>query len=508
MPRVISSEQMKRLDSRTINEYGIPSRTLMENAGTGCFRYLQEHHRQELAGGIALLCGYGNNGGDGFVIAYQLQAAGYPVTILEVGTGKSSEETLANRNRCLQCGIPVLTVRKDNLETEVASCLKGQKVIIDAIYGIGFRGSLEGTVADLVRLVNSLEALKVAVDIASGLNADTGLTGLAFRADVTLTMAALKTGHLIGEGKACSGRTVVIPIGIPDALWEQEQCGVLSGENDIVMPVRNRYSHKGDYGRIAVFAGSEGFTGAAFMASLAALRAGAGLVTIHSHPAQAPLYYHKPYEVMWTDIPLARDGSPDGKTLFDKLARTEVILFGPGSGTGEFTAQVLFLILRYWDKPAVLDADGLNLLSTHPEWYKYLNNKPFVLTPHWGEFCRLAGIRMEDLTREVLFHLTSFVHTHKVAVLLKSHTSIYYDGKHLIYNTTGNDGLAKGGSGDLLAGLLTSFLAQGLARDKAAQAAAWWLGKTAERLAQARKAFSILPEDILSQLFVEDGSLS
>jgi hydroxyethylthiazole kinase-like uncharacterized protein yjeF len=501
MKIVVSTQQMKELDSRTIKEFGIPSRVLMENAGKGCAELLHNSFSGLLSKGVVVICGYGNNGGDGYVIARWLDYYGYDVSILTVCKGNSSPETIANRDLCKKLLIEFIDFSDEDFEEFSEAVLFDAGVIIDAIYGINFKGKLNTQVAELIELVNETQALRVAIDIPSGVNADTGIAELAFHATLTLTMEAMKFGHLLGKGKLYSGIVDIIPIGIPDPLWENAEAAVLLDETVAHLPERNEFSHKGDYGRIAVFAGSPGFTGAAFLSSLAAVKAGAGLVTIFSHPEQMQIYDSKPYEVMVRAIPLQSEGKINYTALAETLDKYDVILFGPGCTVSEFTLQTLNFILNEWHKCAVIDADGLNTLAQHPELYAHLADKPIIITPHWGEFCRLTGLSVEDLEQNCLTQLKQFVEAHKTKVLLKSNTSIYYDTEVTYINSNGNDGLSTGGSGDVLSGLIAGFLAQRMCPANAAGMAAYYLGLTAERLAEKQETLSITPTDILDYIF-------
>ncbi len=501
MVRVISSRQMKQLDYRTINDYGIPALDLMENAGKGCADYLHQHFSKALKIGTIVLCGKGNNGGDGYVIARWLVQYGYKVGIIEFGSGAFSMETEANRKLCLKQNLPVTQVESESDLGKFGEIMQSGITVIDAIFGIGFRGELEGYLAEAIELVNRLKGFRVAVDIPSGLCADSGKAKLAFRADVTLTMAAMKYGHVLNQGKHFCGRIEVIPIGIPEHLWDTEKTGLLLNESSVKLPVRWQSAHKGDFGKLAVIAGSAGYTGAAYMCCQAALRSGAGLITLFCHPSLSSIFAAKLVEVMWCELPLLKSGNLDVNALEIKLKDFDVILFGSGCGKSELTYQLLEFLLKHWQKPAVIDADGLNVLAEHQELYPQLKKKPVVLTPHWGEFCRLAGIHISALYEDCFSELTKFVDKYGLKVLLKSHTSVYYDGDKLLFNNTGNDGLAKGGSGDVLAGLIAGFLTQRMPPEKAVGTAVYFLGLTAEYLAGKRVAFSITPMDIINVIF-------
>lgn len=496
---------MRALDNRTIDELGIPSAVLMENAGKGCADYLIKNHAEALSKAVLVLCGFGNNGGDGFVIARWLHYYKINVNILLVNRGDSSTETLSNLAICQKLDIPIYKLwemsSESDLEINLKALLIQSDVVIDAIYGIGFRGKLSAPILKLIETVNSGASLKVAIDIPSGLNADTGYAEVCFEADQTLTMAAKKYGHYLGNGRKLCGNVSVIPIGIPSEYFDACKAGYEIDDTNVFLPSRGKYSHKGDNGRIAVFAGSPGFTGAAFLAATACLRAGAGLVTIFCHPDQMQYFNNKPYEVMVRELPVDNDGKLDQPALQESLTAYDVLLFGPGIGVTEESYHLLHYLLSFWDKLGVIDADGLSILAAHPELISLLKNKKIVLTPHWGEFCRLAKITRQDLEADCLLQLKKFVGSTDTKIYLKSHVSIYHDGHDLIINTAGNDGLAKGGSGDILSGLTAGFMGQDFPVHLAAPTAGWYLGKTAERLIQLKPSHALMPTEILDKIF-------
>ncbi len=492
---------MKNIDLKTIRDYGIPARQLMENAGNGCASYLIGNHDHSLKRGVVVLCGHGNNGGDGYVLARILHEHRYPVTVIDLGEGTPSPETRAGKELCEKLKIEFVRPEDHDYAEMVEEVLSGCGVIVDAIYGIGFRGRLQGAIAAMVEEVNATNAFRVAIDMPSGVHADTGYAELAFEAHLTLTMEVMKYGQLLGRGRQCCGQTSVVSIGIPMAALKQEQKSYLMTLPIALLPERDRCAHKGDCGRLAMFAGSPGFTGAAFLAAQAALRAGAGLVTLFCHPEHFLHYVSKPQEVMVKPVPLLEGGELDIPALQTELEKYDALLLGPGCGMNDHTARLLKFVTEHWQKPAVIDADGLNALALHPELYGKLSGRNIILTPHWGEFCRLAKVGMGALHNDCLSELRKFVEAHNLQVLLKSHTSIYCDSSTTFFNTSGNDGLATGGSGDILAGLITSFLGQKMSPRFAAGSAAFHLGYTAELLAGQRETFSITPTDILDNIF-------
>lgn len=504
MRHIVSSEQMKALDNRTINELGIPSRVLMETAGKGCADYLHLHHSDQMYDGIAVLCGYGNNGGDGYVIARWLHQYGYKVRILEAARGNMSPETAANRLACEKLEIPIIKYWElDEAKLDLTNTIiMLQSMIIDAIYGIGFRGKLSDLMQELFDTIDACPGFKVAIDIPSGLNADNGCGKQGPTFDLTLAIDALKTGHLLGDQRHCCGKVEIIPIGIPEDYYIDLNAPYELEADLAFLPQRKKESHKGDHGRVAVFAGSQGMTGAAFLASRACLKAGAGLVTIFVHPQQMLHFAAKPWEVMLTEIPVLADGSLDDMALNRKLEKFDLILYGPGIGVTEFNTAVLTHILQTWLQKIVIDADGLNILAANRQLLPLLSKSMHVLTPHWGEFCRLAEITMEELKSDPVGVAKRFTEQYPVTLLLKSYTTIYIKGKDIVFNTTGNDGLATGGSGDVLAGLIAGFMSPRSIFTAFPLIASYYLGKTAEYLATRQETFSITPTDILEHIFM------
>ncbi|HOD18020.1 MAG TPA: NAD(P)H-hydrate dehydratase [Candidatus Cloacimonadota bacterium] len=499
---VATSDQMRRVERVTMEEIGISSRILMENAGRSCAEMLDCRFKDVMYLGVAILCGTGNNGGDGYVLARWLDYFCYDVTIITTGEGKISLDNLVNKQICEKLNIDIINWDDPNSRRAAKEELENVGVIIDAIYGTGFKGKITGPTAELIKEVNGLDKIKVALDIPSGVNADTGEAELAFIAHITFAMEALKPGHLLGKGRAYSGILRTLQIGIPSMLLEIEGAAYLLDEKNAVFPERYKFSHKGDYGRVAIFAGSPGMTGAAFMAAQAALKVGAGLVTIFCHPDNMLFYANKPYEVMIKPVPLSGKDTIDAEALSKELEKFDVLLVGPGCGISDYTHNLLSYLVSEWNKPGVIDADGLNTLALHPELVKQLGNKQMILTPHWGEFCRLAQTEMSALQKDCLKVLKNYVETNAVKVLLKSSTSVYCDGDYMFFNAKGNDGLATGGSGDVLAGMITGFLAQKLSPEQAAGTAAYYLGATAEKLADKQETFSITPTDLLDNMFL------
>jgi NAD(P)H-hydrate epimerase len=487
---ILSREEMYSLDKYTIEKIGIPGKELMENAGKGCSEFI---HQELLKpqNKVAIFCGSGNNGGDGFVIVRYLKNWGYKICIFLLGsTDKMSSETLENYESCRDLEIEIIQINNAEIE------LSDFDLIVDAIFGVGLQGVVKGWKADLIEKINSSGKPVVAIDIASGVDANTGQAEVAINADHTLTMANFKYGHFQEKGREKSGKVRVIDIGIPDELYKKfpPKAKLITDEN-VKYPERSPLSHKGDYGKVGIIAGSPGFSGAAIMASRAALRSGAGLITLFHPEGMEQIFETQLLEVMTYAIP---EGFND---FFKKLNSMDVLLIGPGIGTSNETVELVKKVLQTWDKPVVIDADGLNILSENENILKLIANKPVILTPHIGEFARLAKKEISEILADPLEELNNFIKKYKCNILLKSATTIFADGEKFIFDISGNDGLATGGSGDVLAGIIVSFLGQKLPLKDAAISASFLMGKTAEKLAEIRKPASIIPSDIIEEIF-------
>lgn len=520
---VLSREEMYAIDKFTIENVGISGLQLMENAGKECAEFIRnelleysEDVRETLKESsekntvketfsrfrIALFCGSGNNGGDGFVIARYLKKWQYSPEIFLMGnTDKMSPETLSNYNKCEELDIPINKIEKEPDD------LSDFDLIVDAIFGVGLKGEVQGWQADVINKINSSEKTVAAIDIASGIDANTGQAEIAVKADFTLTMAAIKYGQLLGTGREKSGEVLIIDIGIPeDVFLKFPLKGKLATCENVVFPHRSKFSHKGDYGRIGIIAGSPGFTGAAILSSRAALRSGAGMITLFHPPGLEMIFENQLIEVMTYTIPLFLESGKESNELnsdgfFNKLNSMDVLLIGPGIGTSTETVELLKQITASWNKPLILDADALNILADNKNILDDISGKQVILTPHIGEFARLCEVTTEDILKDPLHYLQNFTAKYNCNILLKSATSIYCDKTGFVFNITGNDGLSTGGSGDVLAGIITSFIGQKLSLKDAAVSASYLMGETAEKLAEIRKPASIVPSDIIENIF-------
>ncbi len=504
---ILTKEEAVRLDQQTIKEFGLSGQILMEIAGKTCAEKISALMPPN-SGQVIIFCGSGNNGGDGFVIARWLtQFKHKAVIVLTDDPGKMSQETNLNYILCQKMSIQILKLSE--LTGKNLSMLLAHSVyIVDAILGIGFKGTVSQFLQELFNALNYSSVPKIAIDIPSGINADTGRGIHYIQAERTYTMIFPKQGLYLNEGKSASGAIEVIDIGVPvNIIHNNPPTACLIEQNNVKFPLRSNAFHKGNYGKIGIVAGSSGFSGAAIMASRACLRAGAGLITLF-HPMQMEqIFSGKTPEIMTFPLVENPDGSWNCSEIMLKLSTLDVALVGPGIGTETKVRQFLRYFLKNWDKPAVLDADALNIISQEPDLLSLLADKPFVLTPHYGEFCRLAKLTMDDFREDPIKFLKDFSSKYKINVSLKSSTTVYCgkNGNSLSFIAKGNDGLATGGSGDVLAGVISSFLGQGLSLQDAACSASYLVGKTAEYLSLKRSTASIIPSDIIENLFIKES---
>lgn len=492
---VLTNKQMRDADGYTIEKLGVPSVTLMERAGIAL---AEEAERLAPTGKVLCVCGGGNNGGDGFVCARILKGRGRVVTTV-CFADKFSDDCLTNKEKWLACGGEVLSDFSD---------ADGCALIVDCLFGTGFHGSLDGENAKAVLWMNAQKKQGVKIlsaDIPSGLCGDNGLAkGAAVCADVTLCLGEVKAGVLLADGLDFSGEIKCADIGI--SLPENGYAEWIDGDiAKSLLPTRKRNSHKGSFGRAAIVAGSVAYTGAAYLSAAAAacLRAGAGYTTLFVPGDILPYYVLKAPEV------LLKSTNEGGRYVFNEENARELLLydavaFGMGMGCSEDVAEGAAYLLCNYTGRLILDADGLNSLARYKkeEFAPLFGNKQcdVLLTPHVKEFSRLSGKEVETIGTDGLSAPCSFAAEHGVNVLLKNASSIITDGRRIAINTTGNSGLAKGGSGDVLSGVIAGLCAQGLSTFDGARLGAYLVGKAAEVATLTAGEYSLTATDVIGCL--------
>jgi hydroxyethylthiazole kinase-like uncharacterized protein yjeF len=501
--KVLTAEQMRAVDRRTM-ELGIPGLILMENAGHRVAEFLAETFAPLAEHHVVILCGKGNNGGDGFVVARQLHTRLRPRR-LDVVLAAAPEElrgdAAENFRMLAACGCPV--------SLEISAAMRSATIVVDALLGTGLKGPATGRVLEFIREVNTgfPRARIVALDIPSGLDSDSGaLVGETVRADYTITFTAPKVGQVMPPACERVGRLVVRPIGSPPELYEQDDSIYLSLAEtrdfaDLFAP-RPPGAHKGDFGHVLILGGSRGKTGAAAMAGLAALRAGAGLVTVASGASAVPVIASHTPELMTEALPETADGAIATRAvevLEGLLQGKDVVAVGPGLGTHPETVALVRHLAASLTAPLVVDADGLNALAGCP--VPFASTAP-VLTPHPGEMGRLTGKTAAEVQADRLAAARGFALAHRVAVVLKGYRTLtaFPDGRVWV-NPTGSPAMATGGSGDILTGLIAGLLAQHPERREQAIVAAVWLhGRCGELGAAAYGEKALIATDLLEFL--------
>lgn len=473
---LVTADLMRELDRITIEEIGIPGVVLMENAGAGCARAIMEKFSDNAASGVAVVCGTGNNGGDGFVIARHLWNSGFDVTIFIVGDPeKIKGDAAVNKNIADAMGIPYGAAVTDE-NAEVFSIELDQfGLIVDALFGTGLDREVTGKYALAIEAINDASAIKFAVDIPSGLNADTGRPmGDAVFADMTVTFQMAKVGQWLYPGYLYCGELIVVDISIPEEVIDQISIPTKLIEQDSVIHLfipRHPEAHKGSFGHCVILGGSPGLSGAPVLAANAALRAGAGLVTVAAPDGINSILEGKLTEVMTAPMPQ----TPGGHLSLDALGGLKKFLIsksalavGPGIGTDEQTRDLLFALLPSVDLPMVLDADALNIIAGDPSILNDLEAET-ILTPHPGEMARLTGLTVDEINENRIEIGRKFAADHNVILILKGgRTLIFTPDQQVFLNTTGNPAMATGGTGDVLTGIIVGLLSQDIAPIEAA----------------------------------------
>jgi ADP-dependent NAD(P)H-hydrate dehydratase / NAD(P)H-hydrate epimerase len=505
---VPTAAEMRRMDAFAIERCGIPSATLMERAGTGAAEALLARFPHVRKAGVLVLAGKGNNGGDGFVLARALKRRRVRCEV--VLAAARSDITGPARSKMLaweRAGGRTQRVTGADLGA-LRRGLQRAGGVVDALFGTGIRGEVTGLAAELITLVNVSGLPTVALDIPSGLDADRGIPlGVAIQAEMTVAFAAPKLGTVLFPGARYAGDLAVIDIGIPaeavQAVGPRVEAVGAEEAGGLVRP-RDPEGHKGDHGHLAIVAGQRGKTGAAVLAARAAARAGAGLVTVGCPASVQPQVAAGLLEEMTWPLPDDGTGSlafsaPDAyrKLLDGKRA----VLAGPGIGVSDERRALVRWLLEEAGLPLVLDADGLNCLSAEPEAPAGDPERPAILTPHPGEMARLTGLSTAAVQDDRLAVARQLAGARQAVVVLKGARTVTAEpGGRLWINLSGNPGLGTGGTGDVLAGMIGSLLAQGYPADEAARLGVFLHGFAADRLAARRGVVGMIASDLIEEL--------
>lgn len=486
----VNAAQMKAADQYTIQKLGVPSLELMEHAAQACVQVLEDE-KFDLSH-VCVVCGSGNNGGDGFAIARILQNNRYSVETFCVGNPEHyTEETQEQMHRLQECGgkITYGMPQEDSYS-----------VIIDAVFGVGLSRKVEGRYRQVIEQMNRMGGTKFAVDIPSGLSATTGcILGCAFKADYTVTFQLKKIGLELSQGRTMAGRVIVPDIGIStDSICEDQEIVRTAGKDIYrkMLPDRPEDSNKGTYGRLLVIAGSKGMAGAAYLNAHAAYMTGAGLVRIYTSSDNR--------EILQTLLPeaiITTYEEYNKEELLSLLTWADSVCIGSGLGMSRLSEKILKTVIEYVKVPCLIDADGLNLLAENKNYLNQMAERRFVITPHMKEMSRLTGISVEELKADRIQILKDFSSRYRITCVLKdSRTLIASEEKGIRMNLTGNSAMAKAGSGDVLAGVISGWMVQGKEAEDAAELGTYIHGLSGDLAKFEKGVYSVMARDLIEYI--------
>ncbi len=504
---LVTSKEMREIDRNAIEKIGIPSEVLMENAGISVARRIKERFRNETHLKVVILSGHGNNGGDGFVVARHLGNAGYNVETWLVGDEqKLSRESRVHFNSLVNSGYRVEKWDETRFDV-LMDRMTDASVIVDALLGIGASGPLRQPYKKIIDYANGLNNFRVAVDLPSGVICDTGhVNNSAFLASMTVTFVSPKLGHLLFPGADYVGELFVEDISIPPIILKKTSLSKQLITSKIVrdkLPIRSSNTHKGTYGHALIIGGSKDMPGAPTLATKAALRAGVGLATIAIPKSIQSMVFSHVSEAICIGLPEKESGnlSINGiETLFDKSKKYEALCYGVGIGLWEEGYNLLKKILDNLIIPIVIDADGINVLSNKLD---ILRNReyPIILTPHPGEMARLIKNSVDFVQQNRIGVTQELAREYGIYVVLKGANTVIATPEGEIYiNQTGGTELAKGGTGDVLAGMITSFIAQKLSVKSSVLVAVYLHGLAGSLAVKSTSNYSIIATDIIEKI--------
>ena len=473
----VNAAQMKAADQYTIQKLEVPSLELMEHAAQACVQVLEDE-KVDLSH-VCVVCGSGNNGGDGFAIARILQNNRYSVETFCVGNPEHyTEETQEQMHRLQECGgkITYGMPQEDSYS-----------VIIDAVFGVGLSRKVEGRYRQVIEQMNRMRGTKFAVDIPSGLSATTGcILGCAFKADYTVTFQLKKIGLELSQGRTMAGRVIVPDIGIStDSICEDQEIVRTAGKDIYrkMLPDRPEDSNKGTYGRLLVIAH-------------AAYMTGAGLVRIYTSSDNR--------EILQTLLPeaiITTYEEYNKEELLSLLTWADGVCIGSGLGMSRLSEKILKTVIEYVKVPCLIDADGLNLLAENKNYLNQMAERRFVITPHMKEMSRLTGISVEELKADRIQILKDFISRYRITCVLKdSRTLIASEEKGIRMNLTGNSAMAKAGSGDVLAGVISGWMVQGKEAEDAAELGTYIHGLSGDLAKFEKGVYSVMARDLIEYI--------
>lgn len=492
MLEVLSVNKCKEIDRKAIEEIRIPSIILMENAAISIFNEVKR-----LGKSFFILCGKGNNGGDALALARQLILEGKEVKVLIVSKKNNySSDFITNYNilsRILEREKLIFISNEADLEKEINSNIKEYDIVIDGLLGVGLNRDVDELLKYIISRINKYAKKVISIDVPSGLDCDTGLIkGAAVMADCTYTFEVIKKGFLSYNALKFIGKLKVLNIGIPDKVIKEktESIYVLENEDIIdLIPQRRIYGHKGDYGRALIFAGSKGFTGAAYITTECTVRAGAGLTTLICEKDIQEQLSNKLIEAMTITY--------DDEGLRRLIDKADSIAIGPGLGMSIKKTEIIEYVLINSNCPIVVDADGIGILAKNKKLLELLRGRA-IITPHPGEMAKFLGVTIDEVEYDRVKITKEVAKKYGIVVLLKGYNTVISDGINTFINTTGNSKMASGGMGDALTGIINAFLAQQVKIMDATLISAYIHGYIGDEL--SKESYIVNARDIINNL--------
>lgn len=484
MEYIVTGSQMKLLDNATSELFGVPAVVLMEQAAEGVVRELVASVDKNKK--IAVICGKGNNGGDGIAIARLLRQRGYNAAIYMAGKSRENESTLCRLQRKIyeNYEFPIIYDKENIFNYDI---------VVDALFGTGLKRNVTGEYAELINMLNDIDAFKLAIDIPSGIDADTAkVLGIAFKADVTYTFSYKKLGQLLSPGYSYTGEIIVVKIGIDDKSFRTTSPVFFAlNETDIQsLPKRIPDSNKGTYGKLLIVAGSYNMAGAAVFSAKAAYKSGVGMVKVISDERNR--------DIIQNLVPEALLGAYDN--IESDIAWADAVVIGPGLGKSSIAKKVLQQVIITSKCPVIIDADALNIISENKDILRN-HKQPVIVTPHLGEMSRLTGDEITKIKENIIQSARDFSKEFNVICVLKDFRTVVVEDDKMVYiNLSGNSGMATAGSGDILSGIIGALAAQGNELKKAAEYAVFIHGLAADKVFNKTGSYGMIASDIVSGL--------
>jgi len=502
---LVTANEMQLIDRRTIESFGIPGRILMENAGRGATQFFFKQFADFKNKRIGVIAGRGNNGGDGFVVARYIAQSGADVKVYLLATSnRVGGDAAANLKLLKPLNIPLIEIPDESSFSAYQSEMEDCDIWIDAIFGTGLKSDVKGYFQTVIDFINALNQPVFAVDIPSGLNSDTGKPcGTCIRASATATFGFAKPGHMIHPGAGYTGALEIVDIGIPPYIVQTVAPKQFLLTADLIksyVTPRVEDAHKGTTGHLLVVAGSPGKTGAASMTSVSALRAGAGLVTLAIGQSLNSVLETQMLEAMTAPLPESKEGAL-GESAFGVIQKLmsgkKCLAIGPGLGQALETRKLVHKIILESQIPVVVDADGINHLVGRMQILKKAH-VPIILTPHPGEMARLLDVNVGNIQQDRINCARNVAVDLNVHVVLKgARTVIAHPDGRIFINPTGNAGMASGGMGDVLTGIIAAQIVQGFSPESAAHIGVYLHGAAADSLAHTIGPYGYLAGEVM-----------